>query len=508
MLYSKKFIIPLINNYMKNTNKLNIMIVGLGNHARRIYIPALHKLKNRFGISIFGIDLYPNKEFVGSYLAEKGIEIETVFLKPFKVKEKLPKNVSNFLDNIVKENNISAIIISTDPIAHKMYARWALTKGLHILMDKPISTRSGVVSSLTQANKIEKDYLELRNQYLKLQKTKDTFFLINTQRRYEIGFKKVFSLIREVSNKFNVPVTSIQAMHSDGVWIFPDEIVEQKCHPYNEGYGKCSHSGFHLFDIIWQFYKAGQVKGKKIDTAEVFTSFVTPDGTQRQINQSDYEKYFGDDYHKRFRRPDKDFDLIYQGYGENDAFSIIKLLNQGHNVCNISINLLHNSFSRRSWVEPAKDLYKGNGRIKHQFYHIQQGPFQCIQIHNYQSNDKQDNNDLKDYELGGNNHFDIYVFRNEKMFGGNQKALKVIKLSELVAKDNIDSSRLYHETAKDQVILEFISSINGEIKKENSTSSITSYHVPVQIMSSIYKSHINYKNNQNPLIKFKINDGE
>lgn len=493
---------------MEYIDKLNIMVIGLGNHAKRIYIPALHKYKDRFGISIYGVDLSPIKESLDSYLAEKGVAMETIFLDPFEIKEKLPEAVAAKLNNIVKTKNISGVIISTDPTTHKMYAGWALANGLHILMDKPISTRDHVSSDLVQADKIEKDYLELLDQYNKLQEKKETFFLINTQRRFEAGFKKVFSLIREASDRFNVPVTSIQAMHADGVWIFPDEIVEQKCHPYNEGYGKCSHSGFHLFDIVWQFYKAGQVKGKAVDSAESFTSFVTPEGLLAQINQSDYGRYFGDAYRERLRRSEGDLNQIYQGCGENDAFSLVKLLNQGRNVCNISINLLHNSFSRRSWVEPAKDLYKGNGRIKHQYYCIQQGPFQCIQIHNYQSNDKQDISGLKDYELGGNNHFDIYVFRNEKMFGGNQKPLEVISLRDLAASENADNSRLYHETAKDQVILEFISSMRGEIKKEDSTANITSYHVPVQIMSSIYKSHINYKNNQNPLIKFDIKDHE
>lgn len=482
------------------------MVVGLGNHARRIYLPALNKYKDRFGISIYGVDLSPTEESLNSYLAKKGIEMKTVFLNPFEAKEKLPKEVSTKLNNIVKKNNISAIIISTDPTTHKVYAQWALTKGLHILMDKPISTRSHASTNLTQTNKIEQDYLDLLDQYTKLQKTKNTFFLINTQRRFEAGFKKVFSLINEVSEKFNVPVTSIQAMHADGVWIFPDEIVEQKCHPYNQGYGKCSHSGFHLFDIVWQFYKAGQIKGKMADSAEVFTSFVTPKGILTQINQDDYKQYFGNEYLKRFRRSNKNLDLTYQKYGENDAFSLVKLLNKNRNICNISINLLHNSFSRRAWVNPKKDLYKGNGRVKHQYYHIQQGPFQCIQIHNYQSNDKQDISNIEDYELGGNNHFDIYVFRNKEMFDDTQKPLEIIKLHDLITSENTDDSRLYHETVKDKVILEFISSIRGEVEKKDSTSSITSYHVPVQIMSSIYKSHINYTNNQNPLIKFDIKD--
>jgi hypothetical protein len=508
IIYLEKLSILMTKNNPEGSKKLNILVIGMGNHARRIYLPTLNKFRERFGINIFGVDLSSTKESFEGYKIEKGLEIEELFLEPFDVGEDLPTDVSKKLNELVTKNNISAVIISTDPTTHKIYAKWALKNGLHILMDKPISTREGVVISSSQAGKIEEDYIELLNGYNKLQKEKDTFFLINTQRRFEAGFIKVFSLIREVSDRFKVPVTSIQAMHSDGVWIFPDETVEQKCHPYKDGYGKCSHSGFHLFDIVWQLYKAGQVKGKSADSAEVFTSFITPDGSLTQINQEDYARYFGDDYLKRPRRSNEELMKIFKDYGENDAFSIVKLIKKGVNVCNISINLLHNSFSRRSWVEPAKDLYKGNGRIKHQSFYIQQGPFQCVQIHNYQSNNNQEVSNDSDYDLGGNNHFDIYVFRNEKMFGGNQKPLEVISLRDLAASENADNSKLYHETAKDKVILEFIASINGEMKKEDSTSSITTYRVPVQIMRSIYQSHIKYKNKQNPLVKFDIDENE
>jgi hypothetical protein len=492
---------------MKHKDKLSIMVIGLGHHARCIYVPALYKNKDSHGLEICGVDLSPMKTLLESYLQERNIKIDVLYLDPFNERENLPEYVNKELNKIVKERNINAVIISTDPTTHKMYAKWALKKGLHILMDKPISTREGVVYDFQQAIKVEEDYQELLKLYNRLQQQKKTLFWVNTQRRYEIGYKKVFTLIKEATDKFNVPVTSIQSMHADGVWIFPDEMVEQKCHPYNEGYGKCSHSGFHLFDIVWQLYKAGKVNDKFADSAEVFTSFITPDGTLAQINQDDYQHYFGEDYKKRIRRTEEELQKIFNNYGENDAFSIIKLLNKNRNVCNISINLLHNSFSRRSWVEPNKDLYKGNGRIKHQYYHIQQGPFQCIQVHNYQSKEKYDDSNLNDFELGGNNHFDIYVFRNKKMFGGKAKSLEVIKLKDLVDQEMM-SNKLYHEVVKDQLVLKFIASIRSEVRKEESVLNISSYQVPVQIMSSIYKSHSNYMNGKNPLIGFDIKDDE
>lgn len=486
-----------------DNKELNILIVGIGHHSRRIYIPALVKYQASFPIKIFGLDFIRQKSIVDEYLNEKKINVTMDYLDPYPLKEKLPWNVLRQINAFTKDNHINAVIISTDPTSHKLYADWALDNGMHILLDKPISTRRNVSSNERIARKLESDYQELLKKYKKLQNKKRTVFSVNTQRRYEIGYLKAFDLIKEVSDRFNCPVTSIQSSHSDGVWIFPDEIVEQSSHPYNEGYGKCSHSGFHLFDIVWQFYKAGLIASKTPDSAEVFSSFVTPDGLLTQINQDDYKKYFGDEYLNNRRRSEKELFKLFPKYGENDAFSIIRLLKNKHNICNISINLLHNSFSRRAWPEPSKDLYKGNGRIKHQFYHIQQGPFQCLQIHNYQSNDQQENNTVADFELGGNNHFEIYVFRNDRMFGGNTKPLEVIKLPDLIESGYL-GNQLYHEAAKYRAILEFIQSITGDYDIDKPTSGIASYDVPVKIMSAIYQSNARQLKRKNPIVKFNI----
>ena len=73
---------------------------------------------------------------------------------------------------------------------------------------------------------------------------------------------------------------------------------------------------------------------------------------------------------------------------EVDANSIISLSYNGIPVTNITLNLIHNGFSRRSWLNSnMKDLYKGNGRVRHEYHNIEQGCLQNIQIHSYQSKD-------------------------------------------------------------------------------------------------------------------------
>lgn len=490
-------------------NKINLMIIGIGNHAQRIFVPMLNKYSESLPIQLkVGIELNERENVVNEFLSNKKIFLNVVYLDKFDPQSILPEDIERKLDVLVKENDIQGVIIATEPLVHKIYATWALSRGLHILMDKPISTRQNVTSDMKQAIGIIDDYQELRERYVDLQLKKETIFSINVQRRYEVGYHKTFELIKEVAYRFNAPITSIQAMHSDGVWIFPDEIVDQICHPYFQGYGNCSHSGYHIFDIIWQIYKAGKIKDKFPDSGEVMSSFIQPTGLLTQFNLFDYSKYFGKQFDTLKKRSEEELRKMYKDYGENDAFSILRLLKNGDNICNISINLSHNSFSRRSWPIPGKDLYKGNGRVKHQSYYIQQGPFQCIQIHNYQSSDAHETNTIEDYKLGGNNHFDIYVFRNSKMFGDKEIPLRVINLKDLDINKTFDDNKIYQESAKEKVILEFIYFMLGRVRKEDLKSNITTHTTPIKIMSSIYQSHIQQMNGGSAIAKFKIDANE
>lgn len=489
-----------------SNKEVKVLIIGLGHHARRIYAPRLNAYSHKYPLTVVGaVELVFSKPTIDKYFQEKGFSFDMFYIdQPFDSRHGMPHDIKNQLNAIVKEKKVNAVVISTDPMSHKVYALWALKQGLHILMDKPISTRENVTSDLKEAQGINDDYQEILQAYNVLQEKKETIFTINTQRRYEIGYQKAFQLIREVADRFNAPVTSIQAMHADGVWIFPDEIVSQMCHPYSQGYGKCSHSGYHIFDIVWQFYSAGIIQSKKADEGEVMSSFIQPAGLLTQFSQEDFSSYFDKEFDELKKHETSELYDIFENYGENDAFSIVRLLKDNRAIANISINLLHNSFSRRSWAKAASDLYKGNGRIKHQYYHIQQGPFQCIQIHNYQANDKQDHNTVEEYQLGGNNHFDIYVFRNSRMFGRDTKPLEVYSLKDLDQDGSFDDSRLYHESAKDSVIVEFIEYILGNINKENLLSNITSHEIGVKIMSAVYQSHINYMKYKTPLASFDI----
>ncbi len=479
----------------------NVLLIGLGPHARRIYAPALFTFALNLPVRLVAaVDLLGQKDTIDDYLKKQKYKLDMMYLNPFDVSTGVPSHVKAKLDTLVRKFDIKGVIISTEPTAHKAYAAWALSNGLNILMDKPISARKKLSVDTTEAKGLLSDYYELLELYQSYRPTKQTLFSINVQRRYDKGFDKVKELISETTQKFNVPITSMQIMHADGSWRFPKEVLTQESHGLSDGFGKISHSGYHLFDMAWQLYQSSLVPEKQPDGIEVLSSTLNPAGLDVCITEDDYIRYFGNQFQKTGLTNEQYLDKVTD-YGEIDAFSIIRLMKQGVNICNISINLLHSSFSRRSWAPPNEDLYKGNGRVKHQQFIIQQGPFQCIQIHNYQSKHEHDIDNINEFDVGGNNHFDIYVFRNIGMYGEGKP---YIKISSQDLEHRGETHRLTIENTKYRIIREFIDFMTGQITLENVKSNIDTHEIPVKIMSAICRSNAQMNNNLNPVVRDSI----
>ncbi|MCA9107816.1 MAG: hypothetical protein KDA83_20565, partial [Planctomycetales bacterium] len=87
------------------------------------------------------------------------------------------------------------------------------------------------------------------------------------------------------------------------------------------------------------------------------------------------ERIWGAAYGATCPNSDAALSTEFAHYGEVDVNALITLLADDTVVGHASLNLLHNSFSRRGWLLPAADLYKGNGRVKHEHFRIQVGPF-------------------------------------------------------------------------------------------------------------------------------------
>jgi len=118
-------------------------------------------------------------------------------------------------------------------------------------------------------------------------------------------------------------------------------------------------------------------------------------------------------------------------------------------VTTATLNLMQNSFSRRGWFEPRPDLYKGNGRVRHERLVLQVGTLLSVHVHSYQSHEAHqpdpppppEGSELTrrllskvglapssrgitpgygggGYGPGHDEHFDVTVYRNAAAVGG------------------------------------------------------------------------------------------
>lgn len=492
---------------MKNSTLKRILLIGFGPHAKRIYFPLIEKFSKEMNFElVLAVDLEEKREDLERYLAERELNTDILFIKPEQqTYEKLNAKLEQELDAIVKQKKIDGVIIATEPLVHVMYAKWALKNNLSILMDKPISTYKDISTKKDLAKRLVTDFEELSKLYKKARKRKPGLtFSLMAQRRFHPAFQKIRKLIRDCFKKTNCPITSVQTFHCDGQWRMPTEIVEQLYHPYKQGYGKCSHSGYHFFDIVPFMLEAGLGNEKYYDNIDVFTNFVRPLDFTEQLSLKDYEKLFGKrKFQKHNSYNQRQLNGLMNNYGEIDAFNNI-CFNKGNKIMTLaSINLSHNGFARRTWVTAkGRDLYKGNGRVRHEFHVLEQGPFQAIHYYSYQSKEVDVNKNFGLYDVGGEYHLEIYVFRNSKIIGG--KALEVFNIKDLNRGIMEGKSRGHQEDARAKGFLEFIESLHGVRTRKCMTSDFLSHGAAVKITSGIYQSAVAQLKNKNAKINLDL----
>lgn len=483
------------------------MLIGFGPHAKRIYYPISIRDGDTYGFQICcAVDIDEKRTDITTYLQKNKSDTLPMYFIP---KEKqtigfLHEAVQKELDVMVQKYHIQGVIIATEPRVHKQYATWALHRGLSILMDKPISIYKDISTNSKLAKKLITDYDDLLSSYLKAKKAHPSLmFSLMAQRRFHPAYQKVKSLIKNIFEKTNCPVTSIQSFHGDGQWRLPHEIKSISYHGYNEGYGKCAHSGYHFFDIVPWFLQAAVNNDKYYNNVDIFTSFVRPVDHLQQLNINDYKTLF-QDFSKGKTSKQRHGKTLYSQYGEIDAFSSFSFKKDNHILTLGSINLAHNSFSQRGWLSvEGKDLYKGNGRLRHETHMIEQGPFQAISFQSYQSREVDPGKQIEIYETGGEYHLDIHVFRNSS-YNPRWQTYKKYSIKDLSPRIMKGKSRGHQEDARRASVLEFISCFRG--KRIDPLSDLSDHKYSTLLLSGVYQSAVRRTQGKNPLVNIRYDD--
>ena len=456
----------------------NYIFVGLGPHAKRIYYPFLEKHRMRYDIRLnLLVELKNQEPKVAKFLEQRTLQPDKILYisdnKANRMGVALDEAARRELDSLVQKEKIDGIIISTEPKAHKIYAEWALKNNVNVLMDKPITAPINPSTDIKSAQQIYQDYLDLEKRL----KGSGAKFYVTCQRRNHKGYAFIKEYLKNFMFDFEIPVSYIDIYHADGAWSLPHAFNKEN-HPYKYGYGKLMHSGYHFVDLFaWIAQVNFGLKRVCPDSAKIYTARFTPNDLFNQIDEKACMKIFNrqtiHDFYKTYRRQN------YDKFGELDAFILMQLMRGQNVVTTGSISLQQNSFSRRGWFDLPEDTYKGNGRIRHERVNIQVSHFLNIQVHSYQSYAPGDVTEHGD--AGSEDHFDIFVFRNKKIVGG-EAFLKISVGKELKERNKQDSYYLGHnEQARETTLLNFIEGKNDESELE--------YHkFTNQLLSNIYMS--------------------
>lgn len=470
--------------------KPKVVLVGLGPHAKRIYMSCFNK--NDMEPTLI-IDLDSKKEYIYNYIEKYRLSAETYFVKEENRDfEELTDYDKTMIIKKINDLSVTHAIIATEPKAHFAYIKFFLKNNIHVLVDKPLTAPTSVSTELIKSQKIEEDYLEIKNLYKKAREN-NTILEIQCQRRWHKGYRFVHKVASDLVKEYGIPITSIQVSHCDGMWNMPSEFVIRENHPYKYGYGKLFHSGYHFIDLVAWFESINNlIESKKADNIELYAASVRPSDFMTMLNKSDYKKLLNSD---RFNQIYKDIDQYkFDEYGEIDIYSILQFKQQNKVISTATINLMQNGFSRRSWDILPEDTYKGNGRVRHEYMNIEIGPLMNIQIHSYQSKEVKDivkgKNDIGEVE-----HFNIYIFRNLDLIGG--EPMEKYTLSDLY--DERDIMLGYNETAREECFRRFI---NNTVPED----SLSKHHLGIRILSKEYESLCRKYAGQMGYVSFSIDD--
>jgi predicted dehydrogenase len=457
-----------------NTSVKNIVLIGLGPHAKRIYYPLLEKYCSQRGLNLVAIiDLEGNESSVSQFLENRTLQpIHKIFIpRHLAYQESLDINSVKLLDSLVEEYKIDGVIVASEPKSHKAYLKWALVNNLHILGDKPITCPANCESAIANARQIQLDFLELKRLYA----ISNSNFIVQAQRRGHLGYLYIYKYLEEFIEQFKIPISYIDIYHADGVWIMPNE-WERENHSYKYGTGKLMHSGYHFVDLLAWLLTLNQKLEPREYELNMFVQSFNPSDFLNQIQSHHYQQLFQQDYSQYFSQHQL---AELESYGEQDIFMLSQLKQGSSVVTTASLKLQQNSFSRRAWSDLPLDTYKGNGRIRHECLNLQISTLLNIQVHSYQSYQVGDKV-VMDYGPGHINHFDIFIFRNSGIIGG--KAFEKIEIGKNFSENNYLSETYFshNEMARQQLFLDFL---NGTRSK----SDFLEHASTSKLMSHIYE---------------------
>ena len=385
-------------------------LIGIGWHARRVYVPWLSQARTRRALLqddqtpeylwTVGVDLESAAPQILSALGET--EVPLLF-SPTAAHEPIAPEVLSQLEAMCRAGELDTLIISVDPIGRRGWIEWALRHDLDLLIDKPLTAPRHAQTYHDVSRALHRDVSEIHSA---LERSRSRLW-IQAQRRFHHGYLMMRQLVEEVTAQSGVPITHLDISHADGMWVMPHE-WDRDHHPYQHGWGKLLHSGYHFVDLAAWLMDADQApKNEALHMSLNATSVSAREQSARLRHQ------------QMIKPPELERlgDLSGERHGEVDLFVIGKLSEGQHARTTLNLQLMQSSISRRPSGDPPVDPYKGAGRIRHERVSVHVGPLLKIEVHSYQSHEVRDPNPQREYGPGHLDHFDLHIYRSPLLDG-------------------------------------------------------------------------------------------
>lgn len=339
----------------------NIVLVGLGSHARAKYVPLLRQARLSGAIGdVHLVELRSRQAEVESYISRSDFPVA----RRIYVATSDTSGFDNEGEAAVRElaRPGDGLIVATEARAHQGYVSAAMRAGVDCLVDKPVIVPLTETGSLAPG-----DYLCSIRQLLAEGLATGARCTVMAPRRYHGVYRLVAEYAERVAIHLGCPLTYIGIEHHEGVWNTPNELEWREDHPYKHGYGMLCHSGYHYVDVMQGLL---DVNRRSFGGSNVNLSCHSTSAFDAAANAS-LRRMSGD--------PGKVPFPCNRAWGESDfVMSGSTTDSEGGGQAVLSLSMLQNSVSVRNWRK-LPDAYNKNGRFASERIRINIGPFIAIE---------------------------------------------------------------------------------------------------------------------------------
>jgi predicted dehydrogenase len=190
-----------LNNLSSNKKILNVAIVGAGNFAKAVYLPILEKLKNKFRIY--------------AIMNQTGLKAKLI------AEQYNAHYATTNYDDILRDENVDLVIISTRHDSHSKLVLKALTAGKNVFVEKPLAT------TLEELNKIEDFFNKKQSESASV-----PFFMVGFNRRFSLYAKEIKKHVDQRINPLMVHYRMNAGYIPMDSWVHEDggRIIGEACH--------------------------------------------------------------------------------------------------------------------------------------------------------------------------------------------------------------------------------------------------------------------------------------